>query len=125
MKRFLAVLTMLLAVPMAAIAAPGDMSVATFLNKADALKAKGPAALFSSDIGLLKSEGKAAGEHYKARLKRERAEGRPSSCPPPGVKINSDDLLAHLRTYPATVRPKVSMKQAMADYFIKAYPCRR
>ena len=54
MKRFLAVLTMLLAVPMAAIAAPGDMSVATFLNKADALKAKGPAALFSSDIGLLK-----------------------------------------------------------------------
>jgi hypothetical protein len=125
MTRFLLVMTMLLAVPMAALAAPGDMSVATFLTKADALKAKGPAALFSSDIGLLKSEGKAAGEHYKARLKRERAEGRPSSCPPQGVKVNSDELMTFLRTYPAATRPKVSMKQAMADFFIKKYPCRK
>lgn len=125
MKRFLTVLTLLIAMPMAALAAPGDMSVSTFLAKADALKAKGMGALFSSDVALLKSEGKAAGENYKARLQREKAEGRPSSCPPPGVKINSDELLAFLRNYPAAIRPKVSMKQAMADYFIKKYPCRR
>lgn len=124
MKRLLGLLALLLAIPMAALAAPGDMNVATFLAKADALRAKGAGALFSSDMGLLKSEGRAAGEHYKARLNREKAEGRPSSCPPPGTKIKSDDLLAFLRTYPATVRPKTSMKQAMADYFIKMYPCR-
>lgn len=123
MKRILAALALISSA--ALLAAPGDMSVATFLAKADALKAQGAGALFSSDVGVLRGEGKAAGEHYKARLQREKAQGRPSSCPPPGVKVNSDDLLAFLRTYPAAVRPKVSMKQAMADYFIKKYPCRR
>ena len=44
-----------------AAAAAGDMSVATFLAKADALKAKGPLALLSSDIKLLQGEGQAAG----------------------------------------------------------------
>ena len=37
---------------------------------------------------------------------------------------NSDKLLAHLRTYPEAVRARTSMKQAMADYFIRNYPCR-
>ena len=107
------------------LAAPGDMNVAAFLGKADALKAKGALALFSGDIEVLKSEGKAAGEAYKARLTNERAAGRPSSCPPKGAGIDSDELLGFLRSYPANVRPRVSMKQAMAEFFIKKYPCRR
>lgn len=107
-----------------AFAAPGDMNVATFLAKADVLKAKGAGALFSPDVSVLRNEGTAAGEHYRARLKAERAAGRPSSCPPPNTKVNSDKLLAHLRTYPEAIRPRVSMKQAMADYFIRTYPCR-
>lgn len=106
------------------LAAPGDMSVATFLAKADALRAKGPMALMSSDYKLLQSEGKGAGDAYRARLRAERAAGRPSSCPPKDVKVSSDKLIAHLRTYPEAVRPRVSMKQAMADYFIRTYPCR-
>ena len=123
MKRMFAMLAVMLLLPVAALAAPGDMSVATFLAKAEALQAKGVTAMFSSDIGVLKSEGKSAGQHYKARLQAEKAQGRPSSCPPPGVKINSDELVAFLRTYPTAARPRVSMKQAMADYFIKKYPC--
>ncbi|MEQ1494578.1 MAG: hypothetical protein ABL912_02310 [Novosphingobium sp.] len=123
MKRILFALAGSLALASPLLAAPGDMSVAAFLGKADALKAKGPMALFSSDIGVLKSEGQAAGEAYRARLQNERAAGKPSSCPPKGTKVNSDKLLDHLRTYPAPTRPKVSMKQAMADYFIKTYPC--
>lgn len=123
MKRMFAMLAVVLLLPVAALAAPGDMSVATFLAKAEALQAKGVTAMFSSDVGVLKSEGKAAGQHYKARLQAEKAQGRPSSCPPPGVKINSDELVAFLRTYPTAARPRVSMKQAMADYFIKKYPC--
>ncbi len=123
MKRILFALAGSLALASPLLAAPGDMSVAAFLGKADALKAKGPMALFSSDIGVLKSEGQAAGEAYRARLQKERAAGKPSSCPPKGTKVNSDKLLDHLRTYPAPTRPKVSMKQAMADYFIKTYPC--
>ena len=114
--------TVILAVP--ALAAPGDMSAATFLAKADALKAKGIGAIGSPDIKLLRNEGQAAGEAYRQRLTAERAQGRPSSCPPKGAKVNSDKLLAHLRTYPESSRARTSMKQAMADYFIRTYPCR-
>jgi hypothetical protein len=119
-------LTMLTALSLAApaLAAAGDMSVATFLAKADALEKKGAMALFSSDIKVLKAEGTAAGKAYRARLDRERAAGNPSSCPPKGTKVDSDQLLAHLRSYPAAQRPSISMKTAFADMFIKKYPCR-
>ena len=112
-----------LAVP--ALAAPGDMSVAAFIAKADALKAKGMLAMGSPDIKLLQAEGAAAGQNYRARLARERTAGKPSSCPPAGVKLNSDQLLGHLRTYPVARRGSVSMKTAVADYFIKTYPCKK
>lgn len=123
MKRILIALAASITLASPLLAAPGDMSVAAFLGKADSLKAKGPMAMFSSDIGVLKAEGKAAGEAYRARLQSERATGKPSSCPPKDTRVNSDKLIAHLRTYPAPVRPKISMKQAMADFFIKTYPC--
>ena len=105
------------------IAAPGDMNVATFLAKADALRAKWTGALFSSVYKLLKNEGAAAGADYRGRLNAERAAGRPSSCPPKGAKVNSDKLLAFLRTYPEAHRPRTSMKQAMGDFFARNYPC--
>lgn len=120
----LAALFALLLIAVPAAAAPGDMSVATFLGKADALKAKGIMALGSSDMKLLRDEGQAAGLAYHARLNNERAAGKPSSCPPKGSKIGSDQLLNHLRTYPAGQRGGITMKSAMADYFIKTYPCR-
>jgi hypothetical protein len=124
MKRIALALIASLALASPLAAAPGDMSVAVFLAKADALKAKGAGAMFSPDIGVLRKEGTAAGEHYRNRLQAERAAGKPSSCPPQGARIGSDKLLAHLRTYPEARRPRVSMKQAFADYFIKTYPCR-
>lgn len=124
MKVRIAVVLAAMAAPSVLFAAPGDMSVAAFLGKADALKAKGAMALFSGDISVLKSEGQAAGAAYRAQLAAERTAGRPSSCPPKGVKINSDELLAFLRTYPAAVRPQVPMKQAVADLFARKYPCR-
>ena len=107
-----------------AIAAPGDMTVATFLAKADALRAKGAMALFSSDMGVLKSEGMAAGMAYRDRLRAEKAQGKPSSCPPQGTKVDSNDLIAHLRAYDPAARPTKSRKVALADYFIKKYPCK-
>ena len=113
--------SLLFATPL--LAAPDDMNVAAFLAKADALRAKGPMALFSSDYKLLKSEGEAAGADYRARLNAERAAGRPSSCPPKGTKVSSDKLLAFLRTYPEAHRPRTSMKQAIGDFFARNYPC--
>lgn len=111
----------LVATPASAV--PGDMSIATFLAKADALRAKGPLALLSSDIKLLKTEGMAAGQAYRAQLVRERAQGKPSSCPPKGTKIGSDQLIDHLRAYPAAARIRTTMRAAMADFFIKTFPC--
>jgi hypothetical protein len=123
MRRWLLPLAILsLAAP--ALAAPGDMSIAVFIAKADALKAKGMLALSDPDMKRLQGEGSAAGQAYRSRLTRERAAGKPSSCPPQGAKISSDQLLAHLRTYPAARRGSVSIKTAMADYFIKTWPCK-
>lgn len=124
MMRLILALIASLALAAPVLAAPGDMTVATFLAKADALKAKGAAALFSSDIKVLRTEGQAAGDAYRTRLTAERAGGKPSSCPPKGTQVNSDKLLGFLRTYTEGVRLRVSMNQAMADYFIRNYPCR-
>lgn len=115
---------LLAALAQPALAAAGDMNVATFLAKADALQAKGVGALLSSDFKLLQSEGKAAGAAYRARLKTEGAQGHPSSCPPAEARVNSNQLLAHLRSYAPAVRAGTSLKTAMADYFIKTWPCR-
>ena len=107
-----------------ALAAAGDMSIAAFLAKADALKAKGPMALLSSDIGVLKAEGQAAGAAYKAQLDAERKAGHPSSCPPQGTRVAGDDLMAQMRTYPSAARSKISVKTAMVDMFRAKFPCR-
>ena len=104
-------------------AAPGNMSVATFLAKADALRAKGAMALFSADYKALKSEGQAAGQAYRLQLAGERAQGKPSSCPPKPAPVGSNVLLAHLRSYPAEHRSHIPMRTAMADLFIKTWPC--
>jgi hypothetical protein len=108
-----------------ALAAPGDMNVATFLGKADALKAKGMAAMFSSDLKVLMTEAKGAGLAYRAILAQERAAGRPSSCPPDKAAINSEQLLAHLKAYPAAARQSITLRAAMADLFRKTFPCHR
>lgn len=99
------------------------MPVATFLAKADALRAKGPMALFSRDYGLLKTEATAAAAAYRERLKIERAQGRPSSCPPAKAPFASDDVLEQMRSYPAGVRDRITVADAMADLFRKRYPC--
>ena len=106
-----------------AAAAAGDMSVATFLAKADALKAKGPLALLSSDIKLLQGEGQAAGAAYRAQLDAERKAGHPSSCPPKGVKIGGDELMAQMRKYPAATRQRTTVKAAMVDMLRAKFPC--
>ena len=99
------------------------MAISVFLAKAEALKAKGMAAMFSSDIGVLMAEGKAAGQAYRAQLAQEAKAGRPSSCPPPKAAINSDMLLDHLKTYPAAARSNIPLRTAMADLFRKKFPC--
>lgn len=100
------------------------MSVSEFLAKATALKSRGFSAVFSPDYRKLKSEGAVALRGYNARLAAERAEGRPSSCPPSAVRVNTDVVLNHLRSYPAEERDRIDLNQAVADYYRRTWPCR-
>lgn len=114
----------LLLYPLHLSAAPGDMSAAEFLTRADKLKAKGPMALLSGDFKKLKGEAEAAGATYRARIEGDKAAGRaPHSCPPKKSALNSDELLAHLRSYPEARRPSITMKVAFAELMRKKYPC--
>lgn len=123
-KRWFTILWLFPALAAPLFAAGGEMSVATFLAKADALKAKGLGALGSPDIGLLRGEAQAAGAAYRARIEADRKAGRaPHSCPPKKAKMNSDRFLAHLRSYPVAARPQTSINAAVADLMKKSYPC--
>jgi hypothetical protein len=127
MKRICGGLALAMAMTVAspAWAAPGDMSVATFLAKVETLKAKGMAALFSPDVKVLKAEATAAGVAYSSRLEKERAAGKPSSCPPKPAKGSQTMWLNHLGSYPAGIRNQITLHRAMADMFAKTWPCRK
>lgn len=102
---------------------PGTMSVAVFLTKAEALKAKGAMAIFSSDIGLLKSEVTSSAQAFRRQAKAEAASGKPSACLPEHATLTSDDLLAHMLGYPVAARPRLFVSQAVAELFRKRFPC--
>lgn len=110
--------------PAPAHSATGDMTVATFIGKYEALKKKGLAALGSPDVGVLKAEGHAAGEAYVARLKADRAAGRtPHSCAPAKARLNQSEFISGVQKYPVASRGQVTLKMAVADLMRKKYPC--
>ena len=117
----------LLAAPTLALAAPGDMSVATFIAKGEALQKKGMLAMMSSDMKLLQAEMQGASAYYRARLAADQQAGRPRhSCPPPKgqAKMDSAEIMAHMKSYPVDRRALMPVKQAFADLMAKKYPCR-
>lgn len=109
------------------VAVPAEaMSVAEFLAKVNALKAKGAMAMFSSDIGLLKQEMEGASAAYRADLATAVAAGKqPSSCPPPKgqVKMGSSELIAAFEKIPPAQRG-ISVKQAFAAMMQQRFPCK-
>ena len=110
----------------ACVAVPASaMDVATFLAKADALKAKGAMALFSSDMGLLKGEAKKATEAYLANKAARAAAGKPPLvCAPPSArKMGSDEFLTGLRQIPPAQR-SISMTEGMTRVLQRKYPCK-
>ena len=102
------------------------MTVAVFLEKAEALKSRGALALLSSDLRLLKGEIQTAGAALRAeRLAAERAGRRPAYCPPgPGGRFNSDELLAHFRAIPPAQRARMEVRDGLRSLLVRKYPCR-
>ena len=101
------------------------MPAVTFLAKADALVAKGPLALFSSDVGLLKAEAGRAGAELKTERLALLAQHRPAAyCPPAKSAMSSDDLLAGLRRIPRPELARMEFKDAFKRILVQKYPCR-
>lgn len=103
------------------------MTVAEFLAKSEAVKAKGMLAMMSSDLKLLQGEMKGVAAAYRADIDAAQKAGKaPHSCPPPKGKasIGSDDVMAELQSVPAAEKPRMSVKTAFYAMMKKRYPCR-
>lgn len=121
MKRWM-IAALLIALPASAQA----MSVAQFLAKANALKAKGFLAIGSPDIKLLRAEVQSVADAYRADLTAARKAGRtPHSCPPPKGKaaLGAKDVMAEFNAIPPAKRG-MSVKTAFYAMMKKRYPCR-
>ena len=102
------------------------MTVETFLSKAKALQAKGPFALGSSDLPLLRDEVKDAGTAYRAQIEADRLAGKPRrACPPPvgQAKIDSKVVMAEFEAIPPAKR-KVSVQAAFYAMMDRRFPCK-
>ena len=121
MTRWAAALVVL-GVPATAQAA---MDVATFLAKADALKAKGVGALFSGDLKRIKAEMAVAGKQLQAeKAARDKAGLPPRSCPPKGAKMNADEFMTQMRTIPVDQQRTMPLKDGILWVAQRKYPCR-
>lgn len=121
-----AILAMMAGAALVLPASAQAMTVAEFLAKANALKAKGFLAMGSPDIKLLRTEVERASDAYRSDLASAKAAGRaPHSCPPPKgkAKIGSKELLAEFETIPAAQRG-MSVKSAFYAMMKKRFPCK-
>lgn len=113
----------LLLVAAPAVLQAQSMPVSTFLAKAEALKKKGPLALFSSDIGLLKSEIQNSAKALRAeQIAAQKAGRKPTLCMPAQASVNSNELLAHFNSI-APAERGMSVKAGFASFVRKKYPC--
>lgn len=121
--RKLVLASALLAAPIAASA----MTVAEFLARANALKAKGMMAMMSSDLPVVRGEMQAATTAYRTEVDAARAKGRTDlGCPPPKgqAKLSSDIIMADLAAIPKPTQARMTVKAALYDVMRKRYPCK-
>ena len=104
--------------------APGDMSVAAFLARANGVMRLGQFAAATPEAHRLKNEVIATAHRYKARIDAQRRAGRKTtSCPPESGTLTPDEWLAHLNSYPPRERNRVTIYAAFDALMKKRYPC--
>lgn len=109
-----------------AVAQAAEMSLASFLAKADSLEAKGILAIGSLDIAVLKGEMQRVGKAYRADINAQAAARKPAhSCPPPKITMSSDDIMTELRKVPVPKRTAITVRTAFYDVMKRRYPCSR
>lgn len=101
------------------------MDVATFLAKADALKRKGPLALFSSDLKLLTNHIQTDFVRLRSeRLAAQAARTTMAFCPPAaGVKLTDKDILLAMQAVPEERRGTTSTREALKIFLARRFPC--
>ena len=115
-----------LVAPTIVIAAPGTMTVAEFLTKADKLKATGMAAMFSSDLKPLMTEMTSAAKSYRIDARAAGGAGRADlGCPPAQGKfgVKSDEILAEFASMPSADRGRTTAKAAFYAMMKRKFPC--
>lgn len=118
-RLLLGAMLLMVAVPAAA------MPVATFLAKSEALRKKGPLALFSGDLKLLVRTVKADAQALRAeRLAATKANRPPAYCPPAEVKLSDKDILAAMQAVPPAQRATTSTRSALRAFMSRRFPCR-
>lgn len=100
--------------------------VSVFLAQADVARAKGFAALLSSDVKRLR--GQALSDLMQLRSERTaaKAAGRvPAFCPPEGgVKLSDKDVMDAMQAVPEAARERTDTKDAWRSYMAHRFPCR-
>lgn len=99
------------------------MTVDVFLAKIAGLKAKGPLALFSGDIGLLKRESAAAVADLAAEKKARAAAGKPPLyCASDDTRMPASQMIAGLQRIPPAER-RISLQDGFRRVIVATYPC--
>src|SRR4051812_47051584 len=95
------------------------MTVSTFIMKADALRARGPLALFSSDYGLLKKElTDSVSALHTERLQALKSGGTPAYCPADqSGRMSVGEVMAVMNAVPTANRSRVQVKDALRQHF--------
>lgn len=120
MRRYALVLAMV-AMPSALYAQ--NMPLNDFLKRATALEKKGPLALLSSDIGVLKRElEKSEAQLLIEQAAASKAGRKDATCFPDSSNISSNELLRDFRSIPVA-RRNISVKAAFKGFLQKKYPC--
>jgi len=104
-----------------------NMPLNQFLNRATALEKKGPMALLSSDMGVLKREMQNSGASLRAeRLAAQAAGKKPAFCPPAKpVGMSPKEILDHMRSIPAAQRARMTTRDGFRSLMVRKYPCPR
>jgi cell division protein FtsL len=102
------------------------MDVATYLAKAEALRARGMTAILSSDFRELQAEISASGAALRQeRLAARRAGRRPAYCPPESVSFSREEIFAAMNAVPAPLRSRTQVRDALRAAFARRFPCPR
>lgn len=105
-------------------AAAATMTVATFVTKAEALKKKGPLALFSGDLKLLINQVKADSAELRAENQALAGGGKQKVyCTSADFKMDEEEIMRAMTSVPAPKRPATSTKQALRDHLARRFPC--